>query len=201
MILPLQTFQPLNHANLKCLKKSSQIPGDWHLKPGEYMSNKTKKAKYFYLSWYFLPCKWSLLYSLVALLAEKRRFCFTLQVDRTAGGKVRAFLQTLLNLHFTGIRFELISGFPSKLDWYNSSIMKTIFLNCATPTGIVRQFYDFQIHHDIWKLYCETVSWVKLWELEGLPLTLLWRMSSQLTLLKNACLMTSLASSVLPPRL
>lgn len=139
MILPLQTFQPLNHANLKCLKKSSQIPGDWHLKPGEYMSNKTKKAKYFYLSWYFLPCKWSLLYSLVALLAEKRRFCFTLQVDRTAGGKVRAFPQTLLNLHFTGIRFELISDFPSKLDWYNSSIMKTLFLNCATPTGIVRQ--------------------------------------------------------------
>lgn len=143
----------------------------------------------------------TLLYSLVALLAEKRRFCFTLQVDRTAGGKVRAFPQTLLNLHFTGIRFELISGFPSKLDWYNSSIMKTIFLNCATPTGIVRQFYDFQIHHDIWKLYRETVSWVKLWELEGLPLTLLWRMSSQLTLLKNVCLMTSLASSVLPPRL
>ena len=83
------------------------------------MSNKTKKAEYFYLSWYFLPCKWSLLHSLVALLAAKRRFCFTLQVDRTAGGKVRGFPQTLLNLHFTGMRFKLDSGFPPKLDWYN----------------------------------------------------------------------------------
>ena len=25
-----QTFQPLNHANLECLKKSSQKPGDFH---------------------------------------------------------------------------------------------------------------------------------------------------------------------------
>ena len=165
------------------------------------MSNKTKKAEYFYLSWYFLPCKWSLLHSLVALLAAKRRFCFTLQVDRTAGGKVRGFPQTLLNLHFTGMRFKLDSGFPPKLDWYNSSITKTGFLNYAIPTGIVWQYYDFQIHRDIWKLYRETVSWVKLWELEGLPLTLLWRRSSQLTLWKNLCLMTSLASSVLPPRL
>ena len=165
------------------------------------MSNKTKKAEYFYLSWYFLPCKWSLLHSLVALLAAKRRFCFTLQVDRTAGGKVRGFPQTLLNLHFTGMRFKLDSGFPPKLDWYNSSITKTGFLNYAIPTRIVWQYYDFQIHRDIWKLYRETVSWVKLWELEGLPLTLLWRRSSQLTLWKNLCLMTSLASSVLPPRL
>ena len=201
MILPLQTFLPLNHANLKCLKKSSQKPGDWHLKPGEYMSNKTKKAEYFYLSWYFLPCNWFLLYSLVALLAAKRRFCFTLQVDRTAVCKVRAFPQTLLNLHFTGMRFKLDSGFPPKWDWYNLSITKTGFLNYVIPTGIVRQFYDFQIHHDTWKLYRETVSWVKLWELEGLPLTFLWSMSSQLTLWKNWCLMTSLASSVLPPRL
>ena len=165
------------------------------------MSNKTKKAEYFYLSWYFLPCKWSMLHSLVALLAAKRRFCFTLQVDRTAGGKVRGFPQTLLNLHFTGMRFKFDSGFPPKLDWYNSSITKTGFLNYAIPTRIVWQYYDFQIHRDIWKLYRETVSWVKLWELEGLPLTLLWRRSSQLTLWKNLCLMTSLASSVLPPRL
>ena len=137
------------------------------------MSNKTKKAKYFYLSWYFLPCKWSLLYSLVALLAEKRRFCFTLQVDRTAGGKVRAFPQTLLNLHFTGIRFELISGFPSKLDWYNSSIMKTIFLklcdsyrNCPA----ILWFSDSPRHLEAISWDCELSQTVRVGRSASYPL-------------------------------
>ena len=155
MILPLRTFQPLNHANLKCLKKSSQKPGDWHFKPGEYMSNKTKKAEYFYLSWYFLPFKWSLLYSLVALLAAKRRFCFTLQVDRTAGGKVRAFPQTLLNLHFTGMRFKLDSGFPPKLDWYNSSITKTGFFKLCDSYRNCPAIFFFS--DSPWHL--EAISW------------------------------------------
>ena len=79
--------------------------------------------------------------------------------------------------------------------------MKAVFLNYATPTRTVWQFYDFLTHREIWKLNCETVSWVKLKALEGLPLTLLCKVSSQLTLEKNGSLMTSLASSGLPPRL
>ena len=33
-----QTFQPLNHANLECLKKSLQEPGELDLKPGDFQN-------------------------------------------------------------------------------------------------------------------------------------------------------------------
>lgn len=40
------------------------------------------------LPWYSLPYTWSLLYSLVAILAAMRRFCFTIQVDGMASSQV-----------------------------------------------------------------------------------------------------------------
>lgn len=149
--LPLQTFQTLNPANLEGLKNS----------PPKYITSKIlqnirqvkPKRQNIFVVVFFTQCKWSLLYSLV--LAAARRFCFTIQIDRTASGEVRAFPQTLANLHFTGMRLELASSFPPKLDWYNSSIMNS--------QQIVWQFYDFLIHREIWKPNCETVSWVKLW--------------------------------------
>ena len=77
-----QTIQPLNRANLECMKKSSQTPGDWDLKPGD-VSNKTKKADYF-CHGILYPISALLFHSFVTLLAVLRRFYFTIQVDRTA---------------------------------------------------------------------------------------------------------------------
>ena len=49
-----------------------------------------------------------------------RRFCFTIQVDKTAVAKrecYKAFPQTLENLCVTGMRLELYSGIPqNKID-------------------------------------------------------------------------------------
>ena len=52
---------------------------------------------------FFTQRKWSLFYSLVLAM---RRFCFTIQVDRRPIGEVRAFPQTLANLHFTEMWLE-----------------------------------------------------------------------------------------------
>ena len=42
---------------------------------------------------------------------------------------IRAFSPTLVNLCFTGMRLELDSGFPPKLDWHKYLFnMKTVFL-------------------------------------------------------------------------
>ena len=48
-----QTLQPLNHANMECMKKSSQKPGDWDLKPGD-VSNKTKRQIIFVMVFFTL---------------------------------------------------------------------------------------------------------------------------------------------------
>ena len=88
---------------------------------------KPKRLNIFICHGIFYPLSGLCCTLLLLFWQQRRRFCFTLQVDRTAGGKVRAFPQTLLNLHFTGMRFKLDSGFPPKLDWYNSSITKTGF--------------------------------------------------------------------------
>ena len=63
------------------MKKSSQKPGDWDLKPGD-VSNKTKKADYF-CHGILYPTSGLLFHSFVTLLAVLRRFYFTIQVDKT----------------------------------------------------------------------------------------------------------------------
>ena len=63
-------------------------------------------------------------------------------------------------------------GFPPKLDRYNfiCLLRRQISQNYAIPTEIVRQFQDFPIHQEIWRLNCEIMSWQpKLRELECLP--------------------------------
>ena len=65
--IPYQTFQPLNHANLECLKRSPKKT--WRLAPQtwrftKYESNNTKKAGYFCHS-ILSPIRYNLLHSLL----------------------------------------------------------------------------------------------------------------------------------------
>ena len=81
---------------------------------------------------------------LVALLALVRRFCFTIsKLRRRRVAKWVCYMGfptgLIANLRFMGMRLELDSGFPWKLDWYNicSLLNEDSFfeIKCFLPCG------------------------------------------------------------------
>ena len=86
-----QTLQPIKDANLECLKKSPQEPGDWDLKPGDFQNMCQIKPKTLII--FFMVFFTLLMVSVVLPCCsfgsnETKGFCFTIQADRTASSKV-----------------------------------------------------------------------------------------------------------------
>ena len=114
--------------------KNLEKPGDWNLKPGDFqnMYQRKPKRQIIFVTVFFTLLVGGLCCTL--LLFFRQWWKDSLSLSTFMGWRVancecyKAFTKTLENLCFSGIRLELDSAFPPKLDWNNSSFSRLRFL-------------------------------------------------------------------------